>query len=464
MDIKHYSPIYWLGALGFGGVMVTFFLLLHVNVPHPDTAIPTAIGIKKFLNMDGGGLQKVAVGMMAKKAIAKKQAAMHGQELAPEVITGIKQKVAQNKQKVAALVSKLKIQQAVAYIGLGGMLIAIILHFRLLFWNISKYWQFKKTEQFRQLKDSIKEVQLMAIPLTLAMSVKVYILGGSVFIDGFYGPLNMWITFFLYLAVGVYAIYIFGEYFGRILDEGSSEFITNNNLSQMLAIFAFAMISGGLMGPAAFSSDPMLSKWSFMIALAFGAVSLLFAFIKFGNSMAPIFSRGVSATGSVSILIIVPILTLFGVWGVLRAEHGLHHAFHSSLGYTWMISMLTIIFALEVTFMLMGLRAMKKKDYFKRFIFGDDEHDPSAFAIICPFVAFYVWGMFWLHAGLVKSGMLDKWGMLYLVLFGFFTLVQIVLLVFYFRLNKKLLGKTLLAGKLTTKEVNIVEKSGDQRF
>lgn len=451
-----YSPMYWLSALGFGGVMVTFFLLLHFNVPHPGTPIPTADQVFSFLQKKDSGLQKTAVKMIAAKMMEKKKAELHSDVLPEKVVAVIQNKAAANPKKIAGVVSMLKIQQKVAWIGVVGVAISALLHFRLLFWNLGQFFRYRRTESYRQLKSSIQEVALMTIPLTLAMTVKVVMLGGSVLIPGFFSDTAWWYGLGANLLVAIYAAYLFGEYFSRILDEGSHEFVENNNLSQMLAIFAFAMISAGLMGPAAMSSDPALSKWSFLIAVSFGTVSMLLAFLKFGNSMGPILRKGVSSNGSVSLLIIIPILTLFGVWGVMRLNHGLHHAFHSGISPSMTLSSITIIFVLEITFLMIGLRTMVKKRYFSRFVFGDREHDATAFALICPLVAFYVWAMFFLHAGLVKTGMVDKWSLLYAVIFILFSFVQVALLAVYFRLNRKLLGSCHLLAPVTIKADHVV--------
>jgi len=46
-------------------------------------------------------------------------------------------------------------------------------HFQLLFWNLKQFFSFKKIEEYKALKSSNQEVSLMAIPLTLAMTINV---------------------------------------------------------------------------------------------------------------------------------------------------------------------------------------------------------------------------------------------------------------------------------------------------
>ncbi len=49
----------------------------------------------------------------------------------------------------------------------------IFKHFELLFWNIKEYGFFKKSIGFEKLKRTNSEVSLMAIPLTIGMSMNI---------------------------------------------------------------------------------------------------------------------------------------------------------------------------------------------------------------------------------------------------------------------------------------------------
>jgi len=452
---KDYLPVYWLSSLGFGGLMITFFLLLQFNVPHPQSPIPLANDISKFLDMEDAQLEKVAIGMLTKKASKKIKKQLHLEVLSKEKRLEIKQQVSKNTNKIEKIVSNLRVQQIVTYVGLIGVVFSILMFFKLLFWNIIKYAKYTKTDSYKNIKNSLAEVKLMAVPLTLAMGVKVILLGGALFIDGWFTATIGWIAFGSYILVGAYAMYLFSNYFSNILDKGNEDFVNNNSLEQMLSIFTFSFISVGLIGPAAFFSDPVLAKWSFVVALSFGTIALFIAYIKFSNSIAPILIKGLTASSSVSLLILIPILTLFGVWGVLRMDHALHHAFHSGLGSTLVFVMLTAIFALQSVIFLIGIKSMRNKRYFSKFIYGKNEHDPAAYAIICPLVAFYVWGMFWLHAGLVKSGFLDKWGIAYVILFASFSVIQVFTVFLYMKLNKKLLGSFLSLKRINLKPVRL---------
>ena len=56
----------------------------------------------------------------------------------------------------------------------------------MLYWNLKKYSEYKKTKAFSNLKKTNIEVSLMALPLTLAMTVNVLFIFGALFIP------NLW--------------------------------------------------------------------------------------------------------------------------------------------------------------------------------------------------------------------------------------------------------------------------------
>jgi SAM-dependent methyltransferase len=125
------------------------------------------------------------------------------------------------------------------------------LHFRLLFWNIREYGLFKQTAAFEKLKNSNNEVALMAIPLTYAMTINVCFVLGAALVPGLWNNIELLFPFALlgFLAVGIYAMRLFLEYGARIIVQKGFDFVNNNNLSQMIAIFAFVMIGVGFAAP-----------------------------------------------------------------------------------------------------------------------------------------------------------------------------------------------------------------------
>ncbi len=95
----------------------------------------------------------------------------------------------------------------------------------------------------------------MAIPLTLAMSINVSFVVGAVFVPGLWSVVEYLFPVALagFLAVGIYALRLYGRYLARIIATGTFDFIANASLSQLVPIFAFAMIAVGFAAPGAMS-------------------------------------------------------------------------------------------------------------------------------------------------------------------------------------------------------------------
>lgn len=225
---SQYHPLYFLASLGSGGLAVSFFMYLMFMVKHPKTPMPTFEHIFPAL-MEGNIATSILVGL--------------------------------------ALVG-------IIYFGYK--------HYRFLVWNISEYKQFKATEAFQKLKNSNAEVSLMAIPLTLAMSVNVLFVIGAAFIPGLWNYIDMMLPLALvaFLAIGVYAMKIFKDYFTRFIVKGDLDFVNNNNLSHMLTIFAFSMIAVGLAAPAAMSHVLAVSVLGIVTSIFFTSLALILTFIK----------------------------------------------------------------------------------------------------------------------------------------------------------------------------------------
>ena len=69
-------------------------------------------------------------------------------------------------------------------ISILGIVFFGIQHFRLLSWNLRQFFVYKKSPAYAKLKKSNSEVSLMALPLTLAMSINVLFIFGAVLIPG----------------------------------------------------------------------------------------------------------------------------------------------------------------------------------------------------------------------------------------------------------------------------------------
>ncbi|MFW5990499.1 MAG: TsoY family (seleno)protein [Campylobacterales bacterium] len=382
---EKYSPFYYLASLGAGGMSVSFFIYLMFMIPHPDTPLVTFNHIFPYI-------------------------------------------------------TEMNFISLLIVIDILVIIYFAFLHFRILLWNIKEYKAFKQTEAFMALKTSNAEVSLMAIPLTYAMTINVLFVLGAVFVPGLWSVVEYMFPLALlgFLAVGIYALKIFGDYFVRIIINGDFDFVSNNNLSQMISIFAFSMIAVGFAAPGAMSHYMAVSAFGLFCSMFFAVIAASLALVKIILGIKSILKQGISKEASVSLWIMIPILTLLGITGV-RMTFGFSHGFTNEEPSTaWLFILTSAILSLQLMFGYVGYLVMKRVGYFKHYINGD-EKKPSSFAIVCPGVAFFVFGMFFIFFGLVQTGVLPKFSIIYFILLAPFTYVQIKTALVILKLNKKLL-------------------------
>lgn len=128
-----YSPLYFLAALGSGGVVVTFLMWLLFWVPHPGRLVAVFADI------------------------------------------------------VAVLGSGTLVHRAAVLGAWAGIAVFALMMARLLAWNLREYAAFRRTEACVALRASTNETQLLAAPLTVAMAINVAFIVGLVFVPGLWG-------------------------------------------------------------------------------------------------------------------------------------------------------------------------------------------------------------------------------------------------------------------------------------
>nr|WP_017754327.1 hypothetical protein [Calidifontibacillus oryziterrae] len=381
---EKYSPLYFLASLGAGGMGVSFFMYFMFLIPHPDFGMPTFNHIYPYLTGDN----KVVAGLIVFVTLA--------------------------------------------------ILFFVFKHFQLLIWNLKEYSQFKKTSAYQQLRSSNAEVTLMAIPLTLGMTINGMFILGVLFVPNL-------LSFIEYLfpaaivafsLVGIYALRIFASYFTRFITNGDFDFGKNNNLSQMIAIFAFSMISVGLAAPAALSHNIYTSTVGMYLSIFFGTVAVSLVIIKLTFGLNSIFANGIGKEAAPSLWIMIPVLTLFGITFVRLFSGVNHNLFHTQPSPHIVFLVLSVFISLQIIFGLVGFVVMRRIGYFKDYVYGD-MNSPASFTLVCPFVAFTVLGMFFIGWGLVQTGIVEKYTIAHYSLMIPFVLSQIKGIEFIFRLNKK---------------------------
>lgn len=383
---QNYNPQYFLASLGNGGLAVSFFMYLMFLVKHPETPIPTFQNLSDILT-EGDPVPILLVSF-----------------------------------------------------ALAGILFFSFRHYGLLIWNIRAYLKYKETDEYLRLKNTNAEVTLMALPLTYGMSVNVAFILGALFIPGLwkYVEILFPIALLALSAIGIYGLKLFSEYFSRLIVKGDFDFINNNNLSQLLSSFAFAMVSVGLAAPGAMSENIIVSVIGILGSIFFATVSILLLVIKLVLGFKSIFKQGILKENAPSLLIVIPVMTLLGI-AFVRIISGIYHnLIESTPPPTLMFVILAFLVSVQVIIGLIGYVVMTKTQYFKEYVSGS-KNSVGSYSLICPGVATFVLGMFFIHWGLVKTNIINSftWGHFTILLP--FVVIQIITIITLFKIDRKLL-------------------------
>jgi len=388
---ERYKPLYFLAALGNGGLAISFFMYLMFMVKHPETPMAT--------------FEAIYPALMAGNALS-----------------------------------------IVVAISLLGIVFFAFQHFKLLIWNIREYHLFKQTEAYTTLRQSQAEASLMAIPLTYAMSVNVSFVLGAVFVPGLWNIVEYLFPFAIaaYLIIGIYALKIFMDYFTRFILEGQFDTAKSNNLNQMVIIFAFAMIAVGFAAPGAMSHNHAVNAIAIFFSLFFLTIAIGLAMFKLILGFNSIMEHGISIEATPSLWIMIPILTLIGIT-ITRLVFGFSHHFFNidmhSFNFALMYMIMSVFISLQILFGIIGYTVMKRKGYFDEYLMGK-KRNVGSYALICPGVAFFVFGMFFLFFGVVKAGLAAQFGLVYFILLAPLVYIQYKTIATMVKLNRKIFYDT----------------------
>jgi hypothetical protein len=380
-----YTPLYFLAALGAGGLTVTFFIYLMFLVEHPDTPMVTFDHLWPILT-DGHPVAGALIGL-----------------------------------------------------AMAGMLFFSFVHFRLLVWNLIEYRRFSGTDAFQQLRSGNGEATLMTLPLTLAMSVNVLFVIGAVFVPGLWQFVEYLfpLAILAFLAIGGFALRIYTRYFARVIGCGEFDHDDNNSLGQMVAVFAFAMVAVGLAAPGAMSHHVGINAIGIFGAVFFAAIAISMGLLKLVMGFKSMLQQGVAPAAAPSLWIAIPILTLLGI-ALIRMNFGLAHGFGEAVSKPGLFILTSTVFSLQVIFGLLGYAVMKRIGYFEQYLHGDQRH-PGSYALICPGVAIFVFGMFFVHMGLIKNDLIGFFSPLHFAAMAPLAFIQAKTLMTLLRLNGRLL-------------------------
>jgi len=384
-DLKDgFNPLFFLAALGAGGLTVSFFLYPMFLVPRPELSMVTFNHLWPILT-SGVNIQSVLLGLVL-----------------------------------------------LAIVFFAG------LHFRLLAWNIREYRQFRQTQAFEKLKNSNAEISLMAIPLTLAMSINTLFVLGAVFVPNLWSVVEYLFPLALigFGAVGIYAMKILTTYFARTLANGNVDFSKNNSLAPMIAIFALSMIAVGFAAPAMMSETPLTATLGLLGSLFFFTIATVLALVKLVNGFQAMMHEGINEVASPSLWITIPILTILGITWV-RLAHGLAGS-PDEVNYNALLVLTAVVLSAQILFGLIGYAVMNRLGYFTHYTKGE-KGNAGTFSLICPGVAFFVFGLFFIHVGLVHNGLIAGHTWLHYLLLVPFVAVQLKTVEVMFRLKRNIL-------------------------
>ncbi|UWQ11235.1 hypothetical protein K3X41_00590 [Aliiroseovarius crassostreae] len=384
-----YNPLYFLASVGAGGLSVTFFMYLMFWVPHKDRPVP-----------------------IFEDLIAVMQSGSMG----------------------------LKIAVIAAWAGIAAM---VFLNLKYLVWNLKQFSAFKKTDAYAALKNSNAETTILAMPLALAMSVNGMFVAGLVFVPGLWSiveylfPLAM----LAFLAIGIVAVVYIGDFLGRVLTKGGVFDVTaHNSFAQMLPAFALSMVAVGFAAPAAMSHTAAVVAISLVGSTFFGTAAIVYALVALVTAFNSMLHYGTSKESAPTLMIVIPILTVLGIM-FMRQTHGLHETFNVHVTPAETMVFLARLLTIQLLFALLGLAVLARQGYWKSFVFGA-ETSPGSYALVCPGVALSVLTHFFLNAGLVKAGVLDKFSALYWGGTTIALVLQFAMIALVLRLNKQHFGRS----------------------
>ncbi|NBB98038.1 MAG: hypothetical protein GVY34_07680 [Alphaproteobacteria bacterium] len=381
-----YSPLYFLASVGAGGLTVTFFMWLMFWIPHPGKTVPVFEDI----------MSAFAAGNLATQAML-----------------------------VAAM---------------AGIAFFAFQNIKLLVWNLQRYSAWRKTEAFAKFAKTNAQSQMLALPLALAMAVNGGFIIGLVFVPGLWSAVEYLfpLAMIAFLAIGILALKQYGAFIGRVLTEGGFNCAANNNFGQILPAFAFAMVGVGMAAPAAMSTSATVAGASIIISTFFLMTSALIAMVAMILGLRSMMENGANSETAPTLLIIVPLLTVLGIL-MLRQAHGFGVHFGIDQGAGATLGLTSKLLGMQVAILLFGGLILAKQGYAKRFIFGA-ENSAGAYALVCPGVGFAVMIQFFLNNGLVKSGIVDKFGIAFWAITAVAIAAQFAMVWLVLQLNRRHFG------------------------
>jgi hypothetical protein len=381
-----FSPTYFLAALGNGGLAVSFFIYLMFLLPHPDTPIPVFEGVAAAL----GRLDAVA-GLVA--------------------------------------------------VALAGIVWFAIRHIQLMIWNLRACAAERRGPRGTCAPSGAAEVTMMAAPLAGAMSINVMFVLGALFVPGLWSVVEWLFPGALagFAVMGYFALRILTRYLARMLVEGGYRGAETAGLGQLIATFALVMVAVGFAAPAAMSQTPAWVATGFLGSVFFLSAAGILGLAWLVMGLRDIKEHGIAPEAAPSLWIVIPVLTVAGIAGV-RLTHGMGLLWPHAVGDGARLPAMAVILSVQVLFGLLGWAVMRRLDYFRQYL-GGARLSAGSYTLICPGVALMVFGMFFIHMGLVDGGLVAPYGAVHLALIVPLAVLQAITIRTTVRLDRLHFGR-----------------------
>lgn len=383
-----YSPLYFLGSLGAGGITVSFFMFLMFWVPHPDAPVPVFEDIAAAFATGGPAIQTAIVAAMA------------------------------------------------------GIAFFAFLNVKSLLWNISAYRAFQRTDAYANLRNSNAESTLLAMPLALAMTVNALFIIGLVFVPGLWSVVEYLFPLALvaFAAIAWLAFAQIGRFLGRVLSKGGVfDMTAHNSFAQLLPAFAVSMVAVGFAAPAAMSTTPATVAVSLMLSTLLGVIAILYTLLAAATALGSMLQHGTAREAGPTLMIVVPIVTVLGIM-FLRQDHGLHTTFEAQGNAGETMIFLARLLAIQIAFLGLGAVVLRAQGYFDDYVLGT-KTSAGSYALVCPAVALSVMLHFFINKGLVAADVIAKFGPAYWGVTALAIAAQIVAIALVLRLNRQHFGR-----------------------
>lgn len=381
-----WSPLYFLAALGAGGMVATFFMYLLFWVASPGQAIPVY------------------------------------------------------SDWTAAFINGSVLEQTFIAIAISGVLFFAVFHIILLRWNLIQFKLWKAAGSLEKITGSNAHTQMLAIPLTLGMTINVTFILGALFVPNLWSVIEYLFPIAMtgFALLDIWSLRLYLNFFSNSLSQNKFDKTANNSLAQLLPGFALAMVSVGLVAPAAMSSNASTVAISVFMAFIFLIPAVFISLVKLVIGFGHMLEHGANKVTLPTLWVGVPILTILSI-ALLRIDHGIAHTLGLGDIIATPVLFLGVVLATQLFLMLLGYAVMSKMNYFQA-VWQGKEKSPVIYALICPGVALSVSLHFFINKGLVASGLISQFGMLYWSFSGLAISIQLFTAFVLFKLVKQLIG------------------------